>query len=88
MDEHFRNVQDTGETARADYALSPDTAIFLSGNLNQHAYSVQPPAVATDFNSTGFTVLGGVNFQVTSLLTGEIGAGYLTQDYPVPAATI
>jgi hypothetical protein len=82
VDEHFRNVQDTGETLRADYALSPDTAIFVSGNLNQHNYSVQPPLVPNDFNSHGYEVLGGVNFQVTSLMTGEVGMGYFQQDFP------
>jgi hypothetical protein len=82
VDEHFRNVEDTGETLRADYALSPDTALFLSGNLNQHAYSLQPPAVLNDFNSTGYEMLGGVNFQISSLIMGELSAGYLSQDYP------
>jgi hypothetical protein len=86
VDEHFRNVQDTRETARADYALSPDTAVFVSGNLNQHTYSLQPPAVLNDFNSHGLEVLGGVNFQITSLLTGEVGIGYFRQEYPNVAA--
>ena len=81
VDQHFRNVEDTGETLRADYALSPDTAVFVSGNLNQHAYSLQPPVVANDFNSTGSEILGGVNFQITSLVTGELGFGYFSQDY-------
>lgn len=82
VDEHFRNVEDLGETLRADYAISPDTAVFVSGNLNQHAYSLQPPAVLNDFNSHGYEVLGGVNFQITSLVTGEVGAGYFVQDFP------
>jgi hypothetical protein len=82
VDEHFRNVEDFGETVRADYALSPDTAVFVSGNLNQHFYPVQPPMVANDFNSHGYQVLGGVNFQITSLVTGEVGAGYFVQDFP------
>ena len=81
IDEHYRNVQDYGETLRADYALSPDTAIFVSGNLNQHNYSVQPPLVPFDFNSHGSEVLGGVNFQITSLVTGEVGIGYYQQDF-------
>jgi hypothetical protein len=82
IDEHYRSVQDFGETLRADYALSPDTAIFVSGNLNQHNYSVQPPLVPFDFNSHGSEVLGGVNFQITSLVTGEVGIGYYQQEFP------
>jgi hypothetical protein len=81
VDEHYRNVQDYGETLRADYALSPDTAVFVSGNLNQHNYSVQPPFVPNNFNSHGSEILGGVNFQITSLLTGEVGIGYFQQDF-------
>jgi hypothetical protein len=82
IDEHYRNVQDYGETLRADYALSPDTAIFVSGNLNQHNYSVQPPLVPNNFNSHGSEILGGVNFQITSLVTGELGIGYYQQEFP------
>jgi hypothetical protein len=82
VDEHFRNVQDFGETLRADYAISPDTALFVSGNLNQHLYPDQPPAVMYNFNSHGYEVLGGVNFQITSLVSGEVGAGYFVADFP------
>jgi len=82
VDEHYRNVQDFGETLRGDYALSPDTAIFISGNLNQHIYSVVPPLVPSNFGSHGYEMLGGVNFQITSLLTGEVGIGYYQQNYP------
>jgi hypothetical protein len=82
VDEHYRNVQDFGETLRADYALSPDTAVFVSGNINQHTYSVQPPLVPFSFDSHGSEVLGGVNFQITSLVTGEVGIGYYQQDFP------
>jgi len=82
IDEHYRNVQDFGETLRADYALSPDTAIFVSGNINQHNYSVQPPLVPFNFNSHGSEILGGVNFQITSLVTGEVGIGYYQQEFP------
>ena len=81
VDEHYRNVQDYGETLRADYALSPDTALFVSGNLNQHNYSTQPPLVPFNFNSHGSEILGGVNFQITSLVTGEVGVGYYQQDF-------
>jgi hypothetical protein len=82
IDEHYRNVQDYGETLRADYALSPDTALFVSGNLNQHNYSTQPPLVPFNFNSHGSEILGGVNFQITSLMTGEVGIGYYQQEFP------
>jgi hypothetical protein len=82
VDEHYRNVQDYGETLRADYALSPDTALFVSGNINQHVYSVQPPLVPMSFDSHGVEVLGGVNFQITSLVSGEVGIGYYQEDFP------
>jgi hypothetical protein len=82
VDEHYRNVQDYGETLRADYALSPDTAVFVSGNINQHNYSEQPPLVPFNYNSHGSEILGGVNFQISSLLTGEVGIGYFQQDFP------
>jgi hypothetical protein len=82
VDETYRDVDNYTETLRADYALSPDTAVFVSGNLNQNSYVTQPPLVPYDRDGHGYEILGGVNFQLSQLVQGEVGAGYLSEEYP------
>lgn len=75
---------------RLDYALSPDTAAFVqvSGNIADYRLKSSPVVngvpVIPGFvlrDSHGYEVLGGVNFDLTHLMRGEIGAGYIKQDY-------
>jgi hypothetical protein len=82
IDEQFLNYGNWSETLRADYALSPDTAMFVSGTHNNDVYFSKPPVVPYDRDSNGYEVIGGVNFQVSHLILGDIGVGYLEQDFP------
>ena len=71
---------------RADYAVSPDTALFAQITGNKRAYRLQnpPPAAFPNFidrDSEGFEVLAGANFEVSALARGEIGLGYLKQNF-------
>jgi hypothetical protein len=79
--ENDRNVENVSQTLRADYAINPDTAVFVSASHNQQDYTAQPPVVISDRNGIGYELLGGVNFQVTNLIQGEFSAGYLTEQY-------
>ena len=79
--EQDRNLSNWEESGRIDYALTPDKSIYISGTLNQTVYDLVPPAVSLNRNSTGFTLLGGFNFDLTNLLAGDIGLGYFRQDY-------
>ena len=71
-------------TGRAEYALSPDTAIFVAGVYNDRQYDLNPPLVLYTRNSTGYDVGGGVNFDFSHLLRGEIQVGYLNQTFKSP----
>lgn len=75
---------------RADYALSPDTAAFvqISGNIEDYRLKSSPVVNGVPLlpnfvlrDSHGFEALTGVNFDLTRLVRGEIGVGYLKQDY-------
>ncbi|MDB5438893.1 MAG: hypothetical protein JWM33_1320 [Caulobacteraceae bacterium] len=80
----FRDL-DTGEaTLRSEYAISPAISTFASitGNLRSPARTV--PGIP-DRDSRGYEANIGLNFQSGGLWRGEIGAGYLRQDFKNPA---
>jgi hypothetical protein len=68
-------------TGKAEYAVSPDTAVFVDASYNEHRYSLLPPAVAIDKNSKGSQVGVGANFDLSHVARGEVEVGYLKQDY-------
>ena len=69
---------------RGDYALSPATAVFLQAVANRRDYRVQPPVVSVGRNSSGQEILGGINFEFTDLLRGELAGGYIRQNFKDP----
>ena len=79
--EDFQDHYELAGTLRADYAVSPATALFVEGTPNVHSYDLDPPITQFQRNSSGFDILSGVNFQVSHLVTGEIGVGYEQQHY-------
>ncbi len=78
----FRDNSSYTEDARINYALSPQIVLYVDGNLNQSRYS--STTVAADENSHGLQALAGLSFAVTSLITGELGIGYLEQTFNSP----
>jgi hypothetical protein len=78
--ENTRNQGTWVGTGRLEYALSPDTAVFAQVDYGKTHYDISTVASpARDSQST--QVLGGVNFDLTSLARGEIGLGYVDRDY-------
>jgi hypothetical protein len=82
--------QVTVVTGRADYAVTPDTAVFveITGNDRNYRLSssplvdgapVFPGFVNRDAKGVGGLV--GANFDIAALVRGEIGVGYQRQDY-------
>jgi hypothetical protein len=73
-------------TARADYAVSPDTALFVQVAGNDRNYRLNNPSAAlypafVNRDSKGVEALVGANFELSALLRGEIGVGYLQQSF-------
>ncbi len=79
-----RDRQMWTENGRAEYAVSPDTSLYVSATLNQRNYRLQPPVSAFNRDSTGYDVAVGANFDLTHLVRGEIQVGYLDQSYKDP----
>jgi hypothetical protein len=79
--EDDRDRTNTVYSAKAEYALSPDTSIFVDGSYNDHHYRLTPPASALNRNSHGTTVAVGASFDLSHLLRGDVQVGYLHQDF-------
>ncbi len=76
QDERDRSVLSLG--ARADYALSPAWALFLTGSGNSRDYDVGGP---TSRDSSGYRVGGGADFELGGYVRGEMALSYVEQDY-------
>ena len=83
VDESSRNFDVWRVDGRTDYALSPDTAVFGSIGYSQGHYRVGTIVGSTkdrrDFDQV--RALVGANFDLTALLRGEVGVGYVKRSY-------
>ena len=68
-------------TGRADYALTPEVALFVSAQVNDRPYDDKPPQAALDRNSSGYETTVGADFDITRLVRGQVQVGYLAQNY-------
>lgn len=76
-------------TGRADYAISPDTAIFGKVSHRTRDYDLDSGTAngnpILDRDSKGWRYLVGANFDLTSVVRGEVGLGYSSTKYDSPA---
>ncbi|MDB5457587.1 MAG: hypothetical protein JWP92_3172, partial [Caulobacter sp.] len=91
LTQDFRDRNEVVYGGRGEYALSPDTAFFVSVLGNDKSYdtlSPAPPISAADpvphavnRDSKGYNVALGANFDLTQVARGEIQFGYMNQSY-------
>jgi len=86
IDEDLRDRTVTALSARADYAISPATAVFVEVAANNRDFRLAPPLPQLKQDSSGTEVLAGVNFEAGHLARGDIGVGYLQQNYKAAGA--
>ena len=79
--EYLRDENSSYERLRASWAADPSFALFVQVTPNQSRFLHRPLDNTGSFNSEGYAVLGGVNFQLTHLLTGDAGIGVYEQSY-------
>jgi hypothetical protein len=77
---YLDGYQEAG-SLRADYALNPEMSIFVNGTVNNRSYDALQPLTLLNRNSSGYQLLVGGSFDITRLLRGQLGVGYLQQDY-------
>lgn len=82
--QQYRDRDEHVVTARADYAVSPATALFLEVSRNVRDYRLARPAVTLVRDSEGTQALVGSNFELGATARGEIAVGYLSQEYDDP----
>jgi len=81
VDQSFRDRSVMEFMGRADYAVSPDTALFFEVTGNTRDYDRAPPAVPLQRDSDGVQALAGANFELGALTRGEIAVGYISQSF-------
>ena len=75
-----RNSEYASLVGEATYALSPEAAVFVGGLVDNTA---RPPAGNLNQASNGYTLSGGVNFDLSHLARGEVQLGYYHERYEV-----
>lgn len=81
IDQDFRDREEYYERVRLAYNVSPDTNIFVEGQLDQREYDLQPPVVGVTRDSDGWQVVVGSEFRLTNLAQGGAYIGYQERDY-------
>lgn len=79
--EDDRDRDDFSLTARADFAVSPATALFVRTTFTERDYRLTTPAAAVNRDSTGYDIVVGANFELSTLIRGEVGVGFVSTDY-------
>ncbi|MCE7998586.1 MAG: outer membrane beta-barrel protein [Rhodobiaceae bacterium] len=67
------------------YELVADTIVFLRGTYNERDYDLDTPTVAVNRDSDGYELVAGASFELGSLATGEVFAGYQEQSFDDPS---
>jgi hypothetical protein len=86
FDQDFRDRQSTEALGRVDYAISPDTALFVAGSQRWNDYendapTASAPCVENDRDFERTRVIGGVALDLSNLIRGEFGVGYASADF-------
>lgn len=79
IDQRYRDETVTTVSGRGEYAPTPDTGVFgeLAYVLSDYRDVVGIPTRS----SSEYRALGGADFDLTALIRGEIGGGYVDREY-------
>lgn len=76
ISQDFRDGDTTDVKSRVAYEISPGYSLFTELAYNWRSYDN-----AGSGSSEGWRSLTGVEFEVSRLIRGEVGVGYMAQDY-------
>lgn len=71
-------------TARGEYAVSPDTSLFVQGGYTNTSYRQPLSTGIANRDSKEINVIGGASFDLSALIRGGIGIGYVDRRYQAP----
>jgi hypothetical protein len=78
--EGYRDRTEDVVNAQVDYAVSPDTFIYVKGTSNWRKYDINRAGLI-DRDSQGYDVSVGGDFDLTNLLRGHVALGYIRQTF-------
>ncbi len=76
-----RNRTEFRENLRVAYEFLPGYEIWTGGGLNQRNYDKGVDSLGFAHNSSGWDIVGGFAFEITSITSFEVFGGYLQQNY-------
>ena len=82
IDQDYRDRTVLQGRSRLSYAVSPNLAVFGQGTFGQSEYDTTQifAGLPRSRDSSGYTISGGVDFELTALVRGDIAVGYLNED--------
>lgn len=87
IDQDFRDNLRNTVRGRAAYALTRDWAVFTQASYFTRDFDILTPLDGGGFasrDSDGFTIEGGVNFELNGPFRGDVAVGYLEENRDSP----
>ncbi|MEM6900613.1 MAG: outer membrane beta-barrel protein [Pseudomonadota bacterium] len=87
VDQDFRDVDTQTIRGRVSYALTRDYAVFVQGSYFDRDFdnlTEISPGLFADRDSDGFTIEGGLNFELQGPFRGDVAVGYLEENRVSP----
>ena len=85
LSQSFNNHNDWRVTGLAEYALTPDTAVFAEVSHLKNTYTDTTPNGGQDLDGDENRYLMGINADLPVLVRGSVGVGYVQRSYDDPA---
>ncbi|WP_242182996.1 outer membrane beta-barrel protein [Sphingomonas sp. CARO-RG-8B-R24-01] len=76
-----RNSHTESGSGRVEYALSPDTSVFVQTTYDRVAYARPLATGIPNRSSDTYRGLAGATFDLSTLLRGSLGVGYMRRRY-------
>jgi len=80
-----RNRRELQGSARIGYDFSPGYEAFVRGTVNDRSYTDNLDDSGFDRGSQGWEVVGGLAFDLGGVTSGNVFAGYLSQEFDDPS---
>ncbi len=77
----FRDHKIYRGVVQVDYAVSPDTAVFVAVQDERRNYELSSPLSALQRDSKGYQISIGADFDISQLVRGQIQGGYLNHNF-------
>ena len=80
VDQDYRDHTTQRASLRGDYAVSPNTALFVKWAGNRRDYDT-PALGGYNRDSDGYELTAGADLDLTGVIRGQVQVGYLSQDF-------